>query len=134
MHSDYTKSVCKKKIRNKSLFKRIHGVQINCIQGENIYEFFVPYNLCKINCIEIVGGSNCDKIDLEVYDNANGTISGIPNLKLNQFGFSVNVCKDFYEQKSEFDADLILGMKLEVHYLANIAGLIGVNFILNELK
>lgn len=123
-----------KKINGKRLFKRVHGIAQNCIVGENIFEFIVPYDQCKITGLEIVGAQNCDTADLEIYDSDVNPISGYAGIKLNQFGFSVNVCKDYYEHKSEYDADLYLGMKLEMHFFAQAAGLIGINFILNELK
>jgi len=123
-----------KTMNGKKLFKRVHGMQVNCVQGENIFEFVIPYGQVKINGLEMIGGQNNDKVDLEVYDTPTGLVSGFPNVKLNQFGFSVNVSKDFYEHKSEYDADLFLNMKLEVHYFAQQAGLIGINFLLNELK
>lgn len=123
-----------KTINGKKLFKRVHGIQQECIIGENIFAFVIPYPLVKMACIELIGATNCDQVDLEVYDTPAGTISGYPNVKLNQFGFKANISKDYYEQKSEFDADLIQGMKIEVHYFARNAGMIGINFILNELK
>lgn len=123
-----------KTIGTKKLFKRVHGIQQECIVGENIFEFVVPYPSVKMACIELIGATNCDQVDLEVYDTPTGAISTIPNCKLNQFGFKANISKDYYEQKSEFDADLIQGMKIEVHYFARNTGMIGINFILNELK
>lgn len=129
-----TVAFASKEIGSKKLFKRVHGIQQECIIGENIFEFVIPYSAVKMACIELIGATNCDQIDLEVYDTPTGTLSTIPNYKLNQFGFKANVSKDYYEQKSEFDADLIQNMKIKVKYTARNAGIIGINFILNELK
>lgn len=129
----------------KKLFKRIHGVSIVANPGNNVIEFVVPYNQAKINCLEIIGGDIGDYCDFEVYDTPTGLIQqsmGVPaglvnsNLMLNQFGFNVYVRKDFYEQKSEYDADLIKDMKLEVHFFnaGQVAKTVAVNFLLNELK
>lgn len=123
-----------KTINGKKLFKRIHGMHKECVVGDNVFEFVIPYNVCKITGIEMINGESCDDVDLEVYDTPTGLISTIPNLKLNQFGFGVCVSKDYYEHKSEYDADLYKDMKIEVHYHAQVAKKIGINFILNELK
>jgi hypothetical protein len=123
-----------KTINGKSLFKRIHGLQMVGVIGVNTFEFIVPYNQCKITGVEIIGASSCDIADLEVYDTPAGTFSGVPNYRLNQFGFNVTVSKDYYEQKSEFDSDLYKFMKVEVHLITQSAGAIGINLILNEVK
>lgn len=123
-----------KTFNGKGLFKRIHGLQLVSVIGMNTFEFVVPYNQCKITGVEIIGASSCDVADLEVYDTTTGTFSGVPNYMLNQFGFTVNVSKDYYEQRSEFDSDLYLGMKIEVHVAAQAVGVIGINLILNEVK
>lgn len=133
-NGDMISPFAQKTFNGKGLFKRIHGLQMTSVIGMNTFEFVVPYNQCKITGVEIIGASSCDIADLEVYDTATGTFSGVPNYMLNQFGFTVNVSKDFYEQKSEFDSDLYLGMKIEVHLVAQAAGLIGINLILNEVK
>lgn len=123
-----------KVLGKKKLFKRVHGIKQSCVVGENIFLFSIPYNNCKITGIELIWGSEGDTCELEVYDTPTGTISGIPNYKLNQFGYTVNVSANHYEHKSEYDADLIKDMVLEVHYNSTVAKVIGVNFILNEVK
>lgn len=126
-----------KVIDGKKLYKRVHGVKVEVLSGQTAdIEFVVPYNFCKINAVDIVGGNIGDVCDFEVYDTPTGTISGYPNILLNQFGFAVNIAKDFYREESSYDADLIKDMKLEVHYTNNSANTVtvGVNFILHELK
>lgn len=123
-----------KTLNGKKLFKRIHGMNQDCIVGENLFEFIVPYNQCKITGIEMINSEPCDYVNLEVYDSDQGLVSGTPNLKLNQFGFNVSISKDYYEHKSEYDADLYIGMKVTVRYHSQTIRKIGINIILNEVK
>ena len=123
-----------KQIGNKKLYKRVHGVKNALIQGDNIITFTIPYAWAKINGIELINGENLDVVSLAVLDSATGTYSTVPNLQLNQFGFAINVSKDYYQFKSEFDADLYAGMQLKLTYTSLSAKSIGINFILNELK
>lgn len=131
-----TSAFASKNVGSYKLFKRIHGVAIDAVPGANVIEFVVPYNITKINCLEVIGGNIGDYCDFEVYDTPTGTISGVPNLMLNQFGFNVYISEGYYEQKSEYDADLIKDMKLECHIFnsSNVTKKVAVNFILNELK
>ena len=118
----------------KKLFKRVHGVKKTLATNEDTIEFIVPYTMSKISGIEILGADHGDTANFNVYDNAAGTISTIPNYKLNQFGFDVCLAKDFHKETSSYDADLILGMKLEVGVTSTAGKVIGVNFILHEVK
>lgn len=121
----------------KKLFKRVHGVSSTiAANSSDSIEIIVPYAQCKITSIEILGSIHGDTCDFNVYDNAAGTVSTVPNLKLNQFGFNVYMAEKYHKEESSYDADLIQGMKLEVVFTnsTNEASLIGVNFILHELK
>lgn len=118
----------------KKLFKRVHGEVKDCVIGDNVFELVVPYDLAKLNRIEIVGGEIGDTADFEVYDTPTGLISTVPNVMLNQFGFGVAVAPNYYDQYSEYDADVYKDMKLECHINSVSVKKIGVNFILNELK
>ncbi len=123
-----------KTLNGKAIFKRIHGVQNQNTIGLNTIEFLIPYLFCKITGVEVVGGFVGDIVDFEVYDTPTGAISGYPNVKLNQFGFSVCIAKDFYSHTSEYESDLPQNIKLVVKYTATTANLAGINFILNEVK
>jgi len=123
-----------KTIEGKKLYKRIHGIQQAVSIGANVINFSIPYPQVKMNGAEFVGGLTGDIVSLEIYDDASGTYSTIPNYKLNQFGFNVNVSKDYYIHKSEYDADLYYGMVIKVTYTTAINSTIGINFILNEVK
>lgn len=134
-----------KEIDGKKLFKRVHGATKACVAGVNEIEFTVPYAQVKLNKIEIMWAPEGCTVDFEVYDSVDGLIQqsmGVPaesvnpNFHLNQFGFGAVVAKDYYEQHSEYDADLIGGMrvKCEITCPTGTDKTIGVNFILNELK
>ena len=134
-----------KEIDGKKLFKRVHGVCVDCVEGLNLFDLVVPYNEIKLNKIEIMWAPEGCTTDFKVYDTPSGTITAtleatgntaIPNFMLNQFGFGAGVSKDKYEEHSEYDADLIKDMKLSCELTVPTGGAkkICVNFILNELK
>lgn len=120
----------------KRLFRRKHGVK-KLIQANSTdtINFIVPYTFAKINQAEIINCSVGDVCDLKVYDNSSGTISGVPNLMLNQFGFNVIMPNGMYVDQSNYDADLIQGMKIELTYTNNSSEPkeIGFNITLHQL-
>lgn len=118
----------------KKIFKRVHGVKKILTSNTDCIELIVPYTMAKINSIEIIGSNLGDTCNFKVYDNNNGTISTIPGLLLNQFGFDVIMRPEYHSEQSSYDADLIQGMKLEVEFTGNTGQLVGVNFILHEVK
>ena len=111
-------SFSKKELNDGSkLFRRKHGLRQNAVKNTSTtFNFIVPYSIAKINEIEIVDGHKGDYVDFKVYDTPSGTISGTPNLLLNQFGFSAQLPDGFYRDQSNYDADVIGGMKIEVTY------------------
>lgn len=120
----------------QKLFKRVHGVQNTILANSTgTIELVVPYTQCKITSLEIMGASLGDTCNFNVYDTSTGYISTIPNYKLNQFGFNVCMAKDYHMEHSEYDADLIMGMKLEIEFNNSTTEdkLIGINFILHQL-
>ena len=123
-----------KTIGTKKLYKRVTGMQASVSAGTTDVIFVMPYNWAKITGIEIVGGAILDKISLFVLDSVAGNYTGSSSAMLNQFGFNVNVNKDYYINTSEFDADLYLNMQIKVSYNTPVAKTIGINFILNEVK
>jgi hypothetical protein len=123
-----------KEIDGKKLYKRVHGVSETLTTGSNDVIFTVPYAWVKINGLEIIGGEIGDAVSLYILDSTTGTYTTIPNYQLNQFGYAVNVGKDYYKHKSEFDADLYINMQIKVTYDSISAKDVGINFILNELK
>lgn len=119
---------------NKRLFKRFIGMQYVLSQGENILLYTIPFPWVKIDGIEIINSSMLDVVDFEILDSTNGNYSGIPNLKLNQFGFNVNLPEGFYSVKSKYDSDLYYGMQIRIKYFSSNQKTIGINFDLHEVK
>jgi len=120
----------------KQLFRRKLGVSNTINAGQSgTLSLVVPYAAVKINKIEIINGAIGDAVDLKVYDTPTGTISGVPNYMLNQFGTSVYVSEGFYVDESKYDADLIQNMKIELNYYNNGASnrTIYMNVVLHEL-
>lgn len=123
-----------KRYGDKSLFKRLTGIKQTLTEGENQFTYTIPYTWVKIIGIQVVNCDSLDIVDFEVLDSDNGDYSGVPNLTLNQFGFSLNLPKDFYDHVTNYDADLYQGMKLKFTYNTLMPKTIGINFNLNEVK
>jgi hypothetical protein len=106
----------KKLIDGQKLFRRKHGfVSSEIAVGQTgTIDLVVPYNTAKINEVEITNGREGVSIDLKVYDTPTGTISTVPNYMLNQFGFNVELPHGFYRDISDYDADVIKDMKIEI--------------------
>lgn len=119
---------------NKRVFKRFIGVEYNITSGENILLYTIPYPWVKIDGIEVVNCNLLDKVNFEVLDSVQGTYSGIPNFKLNQFGFNVVLPEGFYSVKSKYDSDLYQGMQIRIKYISSNTKIIGINFDLHEVK
>lgn len=120
----------------KKLFRRKHGTKkIIVANSTDTLELVVPYPLAKINQAEIMNCSAGDTVDLRVYDTASGTISTVPNYMLNQFGFGVIMPNGTYVDESNYDADLIQGMKIQISYTNNSSEPreIGLNITLHQV-
>jgi hypothetical protein len=118
----------------KKFYARNTGVQYALSSGSNLLEYTIGYPWVKIIGIECIGAESLDTAEIKVYDNSSGTYSGVPNVLLNQFGYTLNMAKDFYRRESPFEADLYSGMVLKFTYVSVSAKTIGVNFIMNEVK
>lgn len=123
-----------KTLGTKSLFKRVVGVQQALTTGDNTILYTETFPWVKFMAIEVIGGEIGDYVSLYILDTTTGTFSGVPNYQLNQFGFSTNIGKDFYEQKSAFDADVYAGLQIKVAYHSVSAKTVGINFVMNEVK
>jgi len=120
----------------KRLFRRKHGIaQVIPANSSAVISMTVPYASCKINKAEIVNCSAGDMVDFKIYDTSAGTISGITDHMLNQFGFSVVMPDNFYEDESNYDADLIQDMKVKFTYTnnSNLDRNIGINVTFHEI-
>lgn len=119
------------------LFRRKHGSAWTSVapNSSQIISLTVPYNSAKINKAEILGCREGDSVNLCVHDSVNGDYTGVPDYILSQFGFSVAMPDGFYVDKSEYDADLYIGMQIKVEYTNNSSETrnVAVNFTLHEL-
>lgn len=129
-----TSPFASKVVETKKLYKRLHGITQNLLQGTNDILFTLPYPWVKITGLEVINSEALDKVSLYVLDTTSGTYSTIPNYIFNQFAFDVNLTKDYYIYKSEFDADLHQNMQIKIVYQSNSNKPIGINLILNEVK
>ena len=119
------------------LYRRKHGITANiAANSTGIIEFNVPYSHCKLNELEVINAQEGDYVDLKVYDDPSGTISGVPDLLLNQFGYGVYLPNGFYRDVSKYDADLYINMKVKLHYYnsASSARDIYANIVVHEIK
>ena len=123
-----------KSFGTKKLFKRVIGIQSQLTQGVNTILYTITFPWAKITGLEVIGSESLDTASFYVLDSVTGAISGVPNYTLNQFGFAVNLAKDYYEHKSEFDADLYAGLQVKIVYTSLTAKAVGINLILNEVK
>ena len=121
----------------RKIFKRVHGV-VKTIQANSTDTISIetPYEAAKITGVEIIGASIGDTANFNVYDNSVGTISGYPNVKINQFGFNVVLAEKLHREQSDYDADVIQGLKLEAEITNSTSEskVYGVNFIIHEIK
>ena len=118
----------------KKLYARSTGFQATVSVGANTVNYTATIPWAKITGVEVVNCEALDTVNFKVIDTATGSYSTIPNYMLNQFGFTVNLPKDFYQRVSQFDADLYIGMILRVEYVSVSAKTVGFNLIMNEVK
>jgi len=115
---------------SKSLYKRIKGNKYENVPAgvETPLDFVVPYPLAKLEAIEIINGELGDSITFEVL---------MGETVVNIFGESVYLDKSgYYEQRSQYDADVMQGLKFRLKFTNNGATpkTIYVNYVLNEVK
>lgn len=119
------------------LFRRKHGYKETILAGQSKgTKIVTPYDQCKINKLEVIGANPLDRIDLKVLDTPAGLLTGVPNYMLNQFGFNVVVSELLYSDKSDYDADLIKDMQVEITYYNDSSNdiTVGYNIIFHEVK
>ncbi len=119
-----------------NLFARFTGLRYNVGNGATVLTYTATYPWAKMLGIEITNGQLGDYADLKVYDTAAGTYSGVPNLLLNQFAYTMNVGPNIYSRMAQFDVDIRAGMVIEVTYnsVTLLSKQIGINLLMNEVK
>lgn len=118
----------------KSLFARFTGLQYSLSTGTNTLNYTATYPWSKLLGVEAVGCELLDTVDFKVYDTASGTYSGHANALLNQFSYTLNLPKDYYLRMAQFDADLYVGMVIQMTYNSISNKTVGINLLLNEVK
>lgn len=124
----------------KSLFKRVHGVNLTIAPGTTGFiEFIVPYTQSKFTGANIFGGDLKDTVDFFVLDTDTNAYSGAPGSYyiLNQFGFDVEMPPGgVYENTSNYDADLYPGMTISCAFKNNgtSSKYISMNLWIHEVK
>lgn len=119
------------------LFKRKHGYTYSLLAGElKEIEILVPYPVCKLDAVEIIGCSAGDYVSFKVLDDDLGSISTVPKVVLNQFGFEARLSEGFYRDQSKYEANLLGGLYLKLEYqeTKNEAKDIHINIDFHEVK
>ena len=112
-------------VGEKSLYKRSHGITSNVQSGSNEIVFVIPYNWVKLTEVEVINSDALDQVDFFVLNSG--------DVELNQFAFDLVMSKDFYNRKSSYDADILLGMKIKIVYKTTVEKTIGINLIFDEV-
>jgi len=114
----------------KKLYKRVHGANGTILAGEtgNI-DFVISYGHAKFTGANIFGSELKDTLNFYILDTATNAYSGAPispeptyypNFILNQFGFNAELpASGIYENTSNYDADLYMGMIIRCEYTNN---------------
>jgi hypothetical protein len=118
----------------KRLFARFTGFQQSLDQGTNTITYTINYPWVKILGVEVINSESLDYVNFKVYDNAQGSYSGVPNLMLNQFAYTLNLAKDYYMRMAQFDADAYAGMVVEITYYSVSQKTVAFNLLMNEVK
>jgi hypothetical protein len=118
----------------KKFFARNTGAQYDLVSGANDLSFTIGYPWVKMTGVECFGAETLDTCELRVYDSPAGTYSGVSGALLNQFGYTLNLGKDFYQRSAPYDADLYYGMVLKLNYVSKSDKRVGVNFLMTEVK
>jgi hypothetical protein len=123
-----------KKVGTKKLYTRATGKVFAVTVGTNNLDFLIPFNEMKFNGIHIVNGKVGETVNLKILDTATGTITGVANYLLNQFGFSVNLPDGVFIRESQYDADMIKDLVVRIELTAVEARDFRVNYAIHELK
>lgn len=119
---------------SKNLYARFTGIQFDVVEGSNTLTYTATYAWSKLIGVEALNCEALDTVNFKVYDTPTGTYSGHANILLNQFSYTLNLPKDYYMRLAQFDADLYVGMIIEITYVSKSNKRIGINFLLNEVK
>lgn len=119
---------------SKKLYVRNVGLQATLATGVNTINYTASLTWSKLLGIEIVSCEPLDRVDFQIYDTATGNYSGYPNTLLDQFGYAVNLPKDYYIKTLNLNIDLYAGLVVRFTYTSISAKTIGINLLLNEVE
>lgn len=116
-----------------NLYARFTGQQYSLAIGANTLQYTATYPWSKLIGVECINCEALDTVNFMIYDTSLGTYSGHPNALLNQFSFSLNLPKDFYQRMAQFDADIYQGMIITMIYNSQSAKTVGINFLIDQV-
>jgi hypothetical protein len=120
----------------KKLKRKTHGITFTIPANDTItVPFTIPHTWAKMNEVEVIGAPEGVIATMNVKDTAAGTYSTIPNHILDSFGYDVNIAKDYWKGRSEYDADVYSGMVLEfvIENTSAVSKTVGINIVLHEV-
>ncbi len=120
----------------KRLFRRKHGYTFTLdAEGDTVLEITVPYAHCKIQEADLVWFPEGVTARMKVLDSTAGTYSGTPNLVLNEYGSDVVIAKDYFHDKSPYDADVYQNMVLQITFTnpTEVTKRVGMNVVFHEV-
>lgn len=109
----------------KRIIRRKHGLGTHDVRIDqiNVIDFEVPYDHCKIDELEIIGCQKFDMVSLK-------SIGGVFDI---QVGFDMVLPANYYNDKSDYDADLYKGQTIRLEYKSETDKRVGFNITLHEL-
>ena len=120
----------------RKLKRRTNGITFTIPAEDSItVSYIVPYGQAKMNEVEVLWAPEGVTAQMNVKDTSAGTYSTIPNRILDSFGNAVNIAKDYWKGRSEYDADVYIGMVLEfvITNSSNVSKTVGINMVLHEV-
>jgi hypothetical protein len=120
----------------KKLFRKKHGYTFTLNpSGDTVLSIINPYGRAKImDAVFLWFPEGCTYV-FKIKDTSTGTYSTVPNYVLGQHSFGVAIAKDFYHDKSPYDADIYLNMVLEVTItnLTDVTKTVAINVPFHEV-
>lgn len=120
----------------KRLFRRKYGYTFTLnASGDTTLDITVPIAACKINEADFLWFPEGVTACLSVVDTSTGTYSTVPNYVFNQYGTDVAIAKDYFLDKSPYDADVYINMILRFVFTNSTATTktVAVNVVFHEV-
>ena len=128
---------CSKELSDgKKLYRKKHGYTFNLdASGTTTFTITNTYARAKIMDAFFLWFPEGCTYNFKIKDTAAGTYSGYPNAVLGQHSFSVAIAKDIDHDSSPYDADIYVGMILEITIIGPVDNtkLVAVNVPFHEV-